>query len=108
MDGKRVLEVQAVGVEFREGGGGEHDPVRVSCELERVEGREEGRAGCGCEAVVWRGAEGEEVDLVRWGGADNGTARVRAQRGDEDREESCHYCSLCLSTLCPCFQMKRI
>ena len=65
--------------------------MRVSCELERVEGREEGRAGCGCEAVVWRGAEGEEVDLVRWGGADDGTASVRAQRRDGDREESCHF-----------------
>lgn len=53
--GQGVFQVEAVGVELWDGGGGEDDAAGVGAEFEDVEGGEEGGVeGCG-EAVVGGG-----------------------------------------------------
>lgn len=56
--GHGVLEVEAVGVEFGDGRGGEDDAAGVRAEFEDVEGGEEGGVEGGGEAVVGGGGEG--------------------------------------------------
>jgi hypothetical protein len=103
--GSGVLEVQAVGVEFGEGRGCDYDAWRVFG-LDDVEGEVQGfaedlevvvRYGFlsgdsesweaiatdGCETVVWRTCEGEQVDFCRWLGDGH-----FARGADGDFEES--------------------
>lgn len=53
--GHGVFEVEAVGVELWDGGGGEDDAGGVGAEFEDVEGGEEGGVEGGGEAVVGGG-----------------------------------------------------
>lgn len=69
-DARGVREVQAVGVEFGNGRGGDDAAGGEARELDEVEGDEEGAAAGGGEAVVWRREDADEVDL--WGGLGDG------------------------------------
>lgn len=61
-DRQRVFEVQAVGIELGQGGGGEDYAGGVLRGVfEDVEGGEERGAHGGGEAVVWGRGDGEEV-----------------------------------------------
>lgn len=82
-----VGEVETVGVELRDGAGGDDHAGGVTAELEDVKrGEQRGEEGRR-EAVVWGAEEAEDVDLGLGGGAGYGAPGVGSQRGDGDGEE---------------------
>lgn len=77
-----VRQVQAVGIEFGQGGCRHHATRRQARELDEVERGEEGLAeGGGLSIVRWRG-DGEQVDLGRGFGDGDGAALVVVTWGD--------------------------
>lgn len=82
-----MLEIQAVGVEFRDAACGDDHAGGVVAEFEDVEGLEERAAEGGGEAVVRGGNECEEVDLRLRLGAGDCAAGMGAAGGDGDGEE---------------------
>lgn len=82
-----MVEVEAVGEELGEGGGGDDDAGRQRGQLDEVEGGEEGLAERGGEAVVGRREDADEVDLRLGLGDGDGAARMLVAAGDGDCEE---------------------
>lgn len=86
-DADGVGEVEAVGEEFGEGGGGDDDAGGEAGKFDEVEGGKEGLAAGGGEAVIWGGGEGDEVDLGGGFGDGYGAAGVIITCRDGDCEE---------------------
>ena len=80
-----ILEVEAIGVEFGNGGGGD-DHAAGEAVLDDVEGEEEGAVEGGSKTIIGGRCEGEEIDLWGWLGADEGAAVLGRASGWHRRD----------------------